>query len=62
MITNQIPGGNIEVVSVNGRDIELDVELRDTAGDWFYWSFKAVFPANCASAAGRTPPAPSCRT
>lgn len=45
MITNRIPGGNIEVVSVNGRDIELDVELRDTAGDWFYWSFKAVFPA-----------------
>ena len=30
MITNRIPGGNIEVVSVNGRNVELDVELRDT--------------------------------
>ena len=44
MITNRIPGGNIEVVSVNGRNVELDVELRDTAGDWFYWCFQAVFP------------------
>jgi len=44
MITNRIPGGNIEVVSVNGHNVELDVELRDTAGDWFYWCFQAVFP------------------
>ena len=44
MITSQIPGGNIKVVSMNGHDIELDVELRDTEGDWFYWSFKMVFP------------------
>ena len=44
MITNRIPGGNIQVVSVEGRNIELDVEMRDSAGDWFYWCFKAVFP------------------
>ena len=44
MITNRIPGGNIRVVSVMGRNIELDVEMRDSAGDWFYWCFKAVFP------------------
>ena len=44
MITNRIPGGNIQVVSVEGHNIELDVEMRDSAGDWFYWCFKAVFP------------------
>lgn len=44
MITDRIPGGNIRVVSVEGHDIELDVELRDTAGDWFYWCFRAHFP------------------
>ena len=44
MITNKIPGGNIQVVSVKGHSVELDVEMRDSAGDWFYWCFKAVFP------------------
>ena len=44
MITNKIPGGNIQVVSVEGHRIELDVEMRDSSGDWFYWCFKAVFP------------------
>ena len=44
MITNKIPGGNIQLVSVEGHRIELDVEMRDSSGDWFYWCFKAVFP------------------
>ena len=44
MITNKIPGGNIQVVSVEGHRIELDVEMRDSSGDWFYWCFKVKFP------------------
>ena len=44
MITNKVPAGNIQVVSVNGHDVELDVELRDTSTDWFYWCFKVKFP------------------
>ena len=44
MITARIPGGNIKVLSINGHDIELDVDRRDSANDWFYWSFLAAFP------------------
>lgn len=43
-ISNRIPGGNIRVISIEGKRALLDVELRDTKGDWFYWSFQAVFP------------------
>ena len=43
MISNKVPAGNIQVVSVNGHDVELDVELRDTSTDWFYWCFRAAF-------------------
>ena len=38
-ISNRIPGGNIRVISIEGKRALLDVELRDTKGDWFYWSF-----------------------
>lgn len=45
-ITNDIPGGNIEVLSVdenaNPITANLAVELRDTKGDWFYWAFKVT--------------------
>lgn len=44
MITNRIPAGNIRLVSAEGRRIELDVEMRGSTGDWFYWCFKAEFP------------------
>ena len=44
MITAAIPGGNIQLFGISGNRIELDVELRDTTTDWFYWSFKAEFP------------------
>lgn len=43
-ITSRIPGGNIEVVSVNGHEVTLAVEQRDTQREWFYWCFEAVFP------------------
>lgn len=31
------PGGNIVVEKIAGDDVFLHPDLRDTAGDWFYW-------------------------
>jgi len=44
IIRKDIPAGNIQCVSVQGKQIELDVEMRDSAGNWFYWNFSAEFP------------------
>ena len=41
-------GGNIIVNSINGDTIKLQQDLRDTEGNWFYWSFRVK------GAAGRT--------
>ncbi len=35
------PGGNIVVDQIKGDEIFLHQDLRDTAGDWFYWYFRA---------------------
>lgn len=43
-----IPGGNIVVDRIEGDNIHLHQDLRDTAGDWFYWHFRV------RGAAGRT--------
>ncbi len=38
-IKSDFPGGNIQVLE-SGEDTALvEVELRDTEGDWFYWCF-----------------------
>jgi hypothetical protein len=42
------PGGNIIVERIAGDEVFLRQDLRDTAGDWFYWSFRV------RGAAGRT--------
>lgn len=34
------PGGNIVVERVDGPDVYLHQDLRDTAIDWFYWYFR----------------------
>ena len=34
------PGGNIRVDTVDGDDIYVHQDLRDTRGDWFYWHFR----------------------
>lgn len=34
------PGGNIVLDKVKGDDVFLHQDLRDTAGDWFYWYFR----------------------
>jgi hypothetical protein len=35
-----IPAGNVVVEEVEGDDIHIRPDLRDTAGDWFYWHFR----------------------
>ena len=34
------PGGNIVVERVEGDDVYLHQDLRDTEGHWFYWAFR----------------------
>ena len=36
-IDTAFPGGNAVVEAVDGDEIRLRQDLRDTAGDWFYW-------------------------
>ena len=38
-----IPGGNVFIEDINGFDIILAKDLRNTACDWFYWAFRAHF-------------------
>jgi hypothetical protein len=35
-----LPAGNIVVEKMAGDEVFLHQDLRDTAGDWFYWSFR----------------------
>jgi hypothetical protein len=39
-IESDFPGGNIVLESIQGDDIFVHQDLRDTAGDWFYWCFR----------------------
>jgi len=34
------PGGNVLIESIDGDVVQLRQDLRDTAGWWFYWSFR----------------------
>lgn len=47
-IDADFPSGNIIVDRVDGDDVFLRQDLRDTSGWWFYWSFRV------SQAAGRT--------
>lgn len=40
IITNKIPGGNINILSIENFDVFLEQEIRDTTEWWFYFSFK----------------------
>lgn len=42
------PGGNIIVDSIDGDNLAVHQDLRDTVGDWFWWNFRV------REAAGRT--------
>ncbi len=43
-IRSDFPGGNIRVSAVDGHEILLETDPRDTDGRWFYWSFAVRFP------------------
>lgn len=48
VIDKNLPAGNIVLESMEGDTVYLQNEVRDTAGWWFYWAFRA------SGAAGRT--------
>ena len=48
VVDTSIPGGNGIVEKVEGDTVLLRQDLRDTAGDWFYWHVRV------RGAAGRT--------
>ena len=47
-IDDQFPGGNIILERIEGDQVHLRPDLRDTEGWWFYWCFRV------RGAAGRT--------
>ena len=40
VIDDQFPGGNIMVERIEGDQVDLRPDLRDTQGWWFYWNFR----------------------
>lgn len=40
-IFKNFAGGNIRVRSVNGKNVSIEQEIRDTSEWWFYWCFGA---------------------
>jgi hypothetical protein len=38
-VTSDFPGGNIVVDHIDGSEVRLHQDLRDTLGWWFYWYF-----------------------
>lgn len=47
-IDADFPGGNIVLDRIEGNDVHLHQDLRDTAGYWFYWNFRIRGAANLA--------------
>lgn len=47
-VTSDFEGGNAKVINISEDKVTLNVELRDTVGDWFFWCFKV------SGAGGRT--------
>ena len=42
-IDSSLPGGNVVVKQIDGNNVTLNRELRDTPHHWIYWKFRAVF-------------------
>lgn len=38
-VASDFPGGNIVLEKIEGNDVFVHQDLRDTRGDWFYWYF-----------------------
>ncbi len=39
------PAGNVFIEDINGFDVRLAKDLRNSSEDWFYWAFRANFDA-----------------
>jgi hypothetical protein len=39
-IDSEFPGGNIVVESIDGDEVRVHQDLRDTSSDWFYWCLR----------------------
>jgi hypothetical protein len=40
LVDADIPGGNVILEKIEGDTVFVRQDLRDTAGDWFYWHFR----------------------
>ena len=45
VITANFPGGNVRVLGIEGDTVRLAPDLRETQRFWFFWRFRATFPA-----------------
>lgn len=45
VITANFPGGNAVVLGIEGDTVRLAPDLRETQRFWFFWRFRATFPA-----------------
>jgi len=41
-LDKNVPAGNIALERIEGNSVYVHQELRDTAGDWFYWAFRVT--------------------
>ena len=41
-VDKDLPAGNIAVDRIEGDNVFIHQELRDTEGDWFYWAFRVT--------------------
>ena len=45
VLSADFPGGNVRVLGIEGGNVRLAPDLRDTSQFWFFWRFRADFPA-----------------
>lgn len=41
-VDSRFPGGNVQVEKIAGDTVYFSPDLSGTAGEWFYWNFRAV--------------------
>ena len=46
IIDSSLPGGNIIVKDVDGNNVTLNHDNRDSVNKWIYWKFRAVFDSD----------------
>ena len=42
-IETAFPGGNVFIENIDGFEVTLARDMRNTEGNWFYWAFRALF-------------------